>query len=146
MSMFKVPIPSRDVRSRLAPIVELVGFKQMKHNLDLLVNEGGLTYKGIVLAGLTAIEINSTNRTPVDTGYLRSKGIGRAKITKFDKDGAEGKTFNETPYATVVHEKSIPHRIGEWKFLEKAVKDIAPRVEKMFGVKLKTKLFTKDMA
>ncbi len=128
--------------------LKFTGTTALKKNLDILrTKRGPVAYSIAVLRGLLDIEKNSYNRTPYLTGFLRGSGIGKAKITKSDSSGAKGLTHNTASYAVSVHERTdIKRRYGEPKFLENAVKEVAPKIEKLFGVELKTRVFTKDMA
>lgn len=99
------------------------------------VSEGITMSRAIARAGRAVAEKTmamAKELTPVDTGALRS--TGRVENEVIDRDGwnvdltfggpsavqtNRGKFFVD--YETYVHEKLIPHAVGEAKFLEKAM-------------------------
>ncbi len=128
--------------------IKVTGLGSLKKNLTRLAKETGPSkYGKIVLRALIEIEKNSAKRTPVDTGNLKASGLGHAKILASAPSGAVGFTTNTADYAVYVHERTeLKHYTGEAKFLENAVKEIKPKIEKKFGIGLRTEIFTKDMA
>lgn len=124
------------------------GVKTLKKNLLKLAKEKGPSaYGKIVLRALVLIENNSAKRTPVDKGHLKLSGLGHSKLLASAPNGAMGYTTNTADYAIYVHERlDLKHTVGEAKFLEKAVNEIKPKIEKKFGAELRSEMFTKDMA
>ena len=127
--------------------LKVTGVDKFSNNLLKLRNKmGPRTYTTIILRALVLIEANSARRTPVDTGNLKLSGLGKARVAVSVPAGTVGYTTNTADYAIYVHERlGLNHPVGEAKFLEKAVNEIAPKIEKMFGVAIKTRMFTKDM-
>lgn len=131
--------------------ITYLGEKQLKRNLRKLTNViGPQKYSKVVLNGVIAVENNSARRTPVDTGNLRDSGLGNVKgthgIISSDASGAVGFTANTADYAIYVHERTdLRHENGEAKFLEKALQEEMPKLERKFGMELKTTMFAKDM-
>ena len=132
--------------------IKFLGEKELNRNLLKLSNNiGPSKYGSILLRSIITIEGNSARRTPVDTGNLRASGIGNLKgsrgIIKSTPAGAVAFTANTAEYAVHVHERTdIRHKVGEAKFLENALKEEVPKLEKKFGIALKTEMFAKDMA
>lgn len=81
--------------------------------------------RGIYAAG-EVILADATERTPVDTGRLRSSGYcapPRGTAGDYVVEVGFG-----TDYAPAVHEKTeVHHAVGEAKFLEKAIQAQAKR-------------------
>lgn len=129
--------------------LKLTGVKQLKNNLLKLAKEKGPSeYGKIVLRALVLIEKNSAKRTPVGkTGNLKASGLGHSKLLASAPSGAMGYTTNTADYAIYVHERlELKHTVGEAKFLENAVNEIKPKIEKKFASELRSEMFTKDMA
>jgi hypothetical protein len=90
---------------------------------------------------LTFIRDAAVVDTPIDTGRLRAsafavaedlKTVARGKVG-FDITSGTlvgGATAN-APYAVFVHEIDKNYRVGGWKFLQRAVQDIAPSIPAM---------------
>lgn len=128
--------------------LKLKGANTLTKNLRRLAMEKGPSkYGKIVLRALVEIENNSAKRTPIDTGNLKASGLGHAKLLASAPSGAIGYTTNTADYAIYVHERlDLKHPIGEAKFLENAVNEVKPKIEKKFGAELRTEMFTKGMA
>lgn len=147
--------------------ITYLGEKQLKRNLRRLTNViGPQKYAKVVLNGIVAVENNSSRRTPIKSGNLRDSGLGQIKVPGVKQDnsliskkrkgangilvadaaGAVGFTSNTADYAIYVHERTeLRHENGEAKFLEKALQEEMPKLERKFGMELKTTMFAKDM-
>jgi hypothetical protein len=147
--------------------ITYLGEKQLKRNLRKLTTViGPKKYAQIVMRGVIAVENNSARRTPIKSGNLRDSGLGQIKVPGVEQDnsmvskkrkgvhgilvadaaGAVGFTANTAEYAIYVHERTeLNHITGEAKFLEKALQEEMPKLEKRFGKELKTEMFAKDM-
>lgn len=128
------------------------GFNSLSKNLSALARrKGPPTYAQIILRAITMVENASAKRTPIKTGHLRDSGLGNVKgengILKESPDGAVGFTANTAEYAIYVHERAdLKHKKGKTAFfLEKALQEVAPKIERMFGIALRTGMFSKDM-
>lgn len=131
--------------------IKFIGDKELERNLKRLLNKiGPSKYGPILMKSIVAIENNSARRTPIDTGNLRASGLGNAKgvngVLYSNSSGASAFTSNTAEYAIYVHERTdLRHTVGEAKFLENAVKEEAPKLERKFGIELKTQMFARDM-
>jgi hypothetical protein len=88
------------------------------------------TVAGVLEAGLT-VKSRSMELTPVDTGNLRRSCYVNGPIQSQSGPGVE--IGYHATYAPFVHEvyrhwksgKVVRHRVGQWKFLETALKELA---------------------
>ena len=132
--------------------IKFIGDKEFKRNMRKLSNNiGPSKYVSILLNAIVAIENNAAHRVPIKTGHLKKSGLGNLKgksgILKSDASGASAFTANTAEYAIYVHERTdLRHKVGEAKFLENALKEEAPKLEKKFGIALRTEMFAKDMS
>ncbi len=89
-------------------------------------------YQGAIYLLGTEIVTRAMRRTPVDSGYLRaSRYVQKPSFT------ATSFVFEvgfSAPYAFFVHERDLKYRVGEWKFLTKAVDDVAAGAERFIAV------------
>lgn len=101
--------------------IKLTGFERIeKFYRDapaIFEKELGIALKNSI--GMAGTE--SQRLTPVDTGLLQSS-IGGEGGYSYVRGLTAGIGTN-VKYAVVVHEKNIPHKIGESKFLEKGLKN-----------------------
>jgi hypothetical protein len=132
--------------------LEVRGANNLSKNLSALARrKGPPTYAQIILRAIVMVENASAKLTPVKTGHLRDSGLGNVKgesgILKESPDGAVGFTANTAEYALYVHERAdLKHKKGKTAFfLQKALQEVAPKIERMFGVGLRTGMFSKDM-
>lgn len=100
-------------------------------------------YRKALMKFLLRVERNSAKRVPVDTGKLRSSGLGNANVYKSDAYGAEGSVYYSANYALHVHERTdIKHKPPtEAKFLENAVKEESGKMKEVIGKELKGNIF-----
>ena len=124
--------------------VKLKGADQLKSNLEKLANQSALNYRKALHVFLLSVWANAVSRTPKKSGFLR--GSSGAKVTKANSVGAEGVVYYTANYAKFVHagvRNGIPlkFKVGEAKFLEKAIKELAPVMAQALGISLKGSMF-----
>lgn len=124
--------------------VSIKGADRLIKNLNRLADKSSLDYRKALHIFLLSVLANSVSRTPIDTGYLR--GSSGARITKSDKEGASGVVYYTAKYAKYVHAgmrngTPLKFKVGEAKFLEKAVKELAPIMSQALGRSLKGSMF-----
>lgn len=74
------------------------------------------------------VQGEAMRKTPVDTGRLK-----RSITSKTFKSKLAGEVFTAVRYAIPVHENlRARHRVGEAKYLEKAIKQSVPKINKFF--------------
>lgn len=84
-------------------------------------------------------------KTPLKTGELRKRSFNEGPL---EKDGIYSQVVGyekfadlwdkDNPYAVAVHENlEAKHRVGEAKYLEKAVNETAPKLEKYLAKQVK---------
>lgn len=88
---------------------------KLKSELDNTVTKTALLVKG-----------EAKRRTPVDTGRLRTSIQSRSTQL-------EGEVYTDVAYAIAVHENlKSRHPTGEAKYLENAIKNSMPKIERLF--------------
>jgi len=97
----------------------VTGLDEVLDNLNRRVEEiEGATMAGLLEAGMK-IQAASQKRTPVDTGNLKGSAY-----TRKAQGGALSVEIGYTAnYAVNVHEIDMPHAVGQWKFLESALRE-----------------------
>lgn len=116
--------------SRGSISVELRNINKLGRELLEIAERSGTSALSALFEEGQEIMTAAKKRTPVDTGDLRRSGTVRQKQAK----GARGRDIEVTlqfggpaaPYALEVHENlKVKHRVGEAKFLERAVNEAA---------------------
>lgn len=88
---------------------------EVRKELDNTVRKTALIVQG-----------EAKRRTPVDTGRLRTS-------IKTKTSQLEGEVFTDVKYAIAVHENiKSRHTVGEAKYLENAIKQSLPKIERFF--------------
>lgn len=112
----------------------LLGVGVVLTNLNLKV----LALKGRTVAatreGILVIKKRSQELTPIDTGDLRTNVQTWVKNTT---NGPVATIHYSQEYALFVHEIDKNYTVGQWKFLEQALKDTERRVLHVLARKVK---------
>jgi len=77
----------------------------------------GRTEQGMIQAGFL-IQRESQRNTPVDTGNLR--GGARTSWERAPGNFKVAVSY-QAHYAIIVHERYATHKVGDWKYLQRAV-------------------------
>ena len=121
--------------------LKTTGHKEMTNNLNTLAKKDAPNAYYIALSSfINDVEAESTARTPVDTGFLRDSAMGNSVVQQSGRNGASGSISYTAKYAVHVHEKDMPHRVGEAKFLQNAIEAEAPKMVQKIGGRLRGQL------
>ena len=106
------------------------GMDTVLRNLNREVQKiKGRTVGGMREAALI-VRRRAQQLTPIDTGHLRENVWTDAWNTP--KGPVAGIHFGAA-YAVVVHEVQASHQVGQWKFLEAALKEKTPEILRVLG-------------
>ena len=115
-------------------MIKFKGVKNFTKNIDSINRKAVNRYRVAMSKILLTVEAESARRTPVDTGNLRSSVLGNSIVYKSTKDGAKGVLYYIANYATYVHEITTSrHKVGEARFLAKAIEDKKEYIERTLG-------------
>lgn len=101
------------------------GFLQVAKDLKDLASAYGKAYAAAVYLYGTEIATRAMRNVPVDSGYLRNSRYVTMPATT-DLGRFQFEVGFSAPYASFVHERNLNYVMGGWKFLSRAVDELAP--------------------
>ena len=105
--------------------IYFTGLSQINRNLNKEIKKiKGRTKAGLWQAALM-VRKQSQELTPVDTGNLRGSAFTDSYDTQKGPDAVIGYTASYAPY---VHEIDANYRVGQWKFLEMALRMLKKKI------------------
>lgn len=109
----------------MAARIYFIGLKKVQANLNREIKKiKGRTKTGLWQAALV-IRRRAQQLTPVDTANLKGSAYTQAWDSPLGPGAEIGYTAS---YAPFVHEVQASHRVGQWKFLETAMKEKSAEV------------------